>query len=57
MSEVVIVGAVRTAIGTFGGSLKDFSATDLGTIVIQEALKRAGIPPGSVNEVILGNVL
>ena len=43
--DVVIVGAARTAIGTFGGGLKDFSATDLGTIAIQEALKRAGTKP------------
>ncbi|MBI3781237.1 MAG: acetyl-CoA C-acetyltransferase [candidate division NC10 bacterium] len=57
MRDVVIVGAARTAIGTFGGGLKDFSATDLGTIVIQEALKRAGTKPGSVDEVIMGNVL
>ncbi len=57
MRDVVIVGAARTAIGTFGGGLKEFSATDLGTIVIQEALKRAGTKPGSVDEVIVGNVL
>jgi acetyl-CoA C-acetyltransferase len=57
MRDVVIVGAARTAIGTFGGGLKDFSATDLGTIAIQEALKRAATKPGSVNEVIMGNVL
>lgn len=57
MRGVVIVGAVRTAIGTFGGSLKEFSATDLGAIVIQEALKRAGVEPRSVDEVIMGNVL
>ncbi|HZY30065.1 MAG TPA: acetyl-CoA C-acetyltransferase [Candidatus Methylomirabilis sp.] len=57
MRDVVIVGAVRTAIGTFGGSLKEFSATDLGVIVVGEALKRAGLKPGSVDEVIMGNVL
>lgn len=57
MRDVVIVGAARTAIGTFGGSLKEFSATDLGTTVIQEALKRAGVEPRSVAEVIMGNVL
>ncbi len=57
MRDVVIVGATRTAIGTFGGGLKDLSATDLGTIVIVEALKRAGVKPGSVDEVIMGNVL
>ena len=57
MRDVVIMGAARTAIGTFGGGLKDFSATDLGTIAIQEALKRAGTKPGSVDEVVMGNVL
>jgi acetyl-CoA C-acetyltransferase len=53
----VIVGAARTAIGTFGGSLKAFSATDLGTIVVREAMARAGVAPEAVQEVVLGNVL
>jgi len=57
MRDIVIVGAARTAIGTFGGGLKEFSATDLGAIVVREALKRAGLTPGSVDEVIIGNVL
>lgn len=57
MRDVVIVGAARTAIGTFGGSLKELSATDLGRMVIVEALQRAGVKPGSVDEVIMGNVL
>jgi acetyl-CoA C-acetyltransferase len=57
MRDIVIVGAARTAIGTFGGSLKEFSATDLGVIVVGEALKRAGLKPGSVDEVIMGNAL
>lgn len=56
-SEVVIVSAVRTAIGSFLGSLKDVSAPDLGAIVIKEALNRAGILPKDVDEVIMGNVL
>ena len=56
-TEVVIVSAVRTAIGSFLGSLKDVAATDLGATVIQEALQRAGIAPDSVDEVIMGNVL
>ena len=43
MKEVVIVSAVRTAIGSFGGSLKDIPAADLGAIVIKEAVNRAGI--------------
>jgi acetyl-CoA C-acetyltransferase len=55
--EVVIAGACRTAIGTFGGSLKDFSAVRLGTIVIGEALKRAGVAPQAVDETIMGHVL
>ena len=55
--EVVIVSAVRSAIGSFLGSLKDVPATDLGATVIKEALKRAGVAPESVDEVIMGNVL
>ena len=57
MREVVIVSAVRTALGTFGGSLKDVSAADLGALVIKEAVNRAGIKPESVEEVIFGNVI
>jgi len=57
MRDVVIAAACRTAIGTFGGALKDLSAVQLGTIVIQEALKRAGVRPEAVGEVIMGNVL
>lgn len=56
-TEVVIVSAVRTAIGSFLGSLKDVGATELGASVIQEALQRAGVAPDSVDEVIMGNVL
>ncbi len=57
MTEVVIVSAVRTAIGNFNGSLKDVSATELGATVIKDALKKAGVEPSDVNEVIMGNVL
>ncbi|MBI6871118.1 acetyl-CoA C-acetyltransferase [Clostridium aciditolerans] len=57
MREVVIASAVRTAIGSFGGSLKDVTAVDLGAIVIKEALNRAGVKPELVDEVIMGNVL
>ncbi len=57
MREVVIVSAVRTPIGTFGGSFKDVSAVSLGTIVAKEAMKRANIKPDMVDEVIFGNVL
>jgi acetyl-CoA C-acetyltransferase len=57
MREVVIASAVRTAIGSFGGSLKDIPAVDLGALVIKEALNRAGVKPEMVEEVVLGNVL
>ncbi|WP_172369638.1 acetyl-CoA C-acetyltransferase [Sporosarcina jiandibaonis] len=56
-NEVVIVSAVRTAIGSFLGSLKDVSAVDLGATVIKEALERAEVAPELVDEVIMGNVL
>ena len=55
--DVVIAGACRTAIGTFGGALKSFSAVELGTVVIAEALKRAGVGPQAVDETIMGHVL
>lgn len=54
--DIVIVSAVRTAIGRFGGSLKTFNSGKLGSIVISEALKRANVSPESVDEVILGEV-
>ena len=57
MREVVIASAVRTPIGTFGGSFKDVSAVKLGTIAAKEALKRAKVEPEMVDEVIFGNVL
>lgn len=57
MKEVVIVSAVRTAIGSFGGSLKAVSAVEMGTVVVKEALKRANVSPEAVEEVIFGNVL
>ncbi len=57
MKEVVIVGAARTAIGTFGGSLKDVPAKTLGAICIKGAIKRAGLKPEDVEEVIMGDVL
>ena len=46
MQEVVIVSGARTAVGTFGGSLKDVKCVDLGALVIKEAIKRAGLRPG-----------
>jgi len=55
--EVVIVAAVRTPIGSFGGTLKDFSAPKLGAIAIQGALKKAGVQAAQVEEVLMGCVL
>jgi acetyl-CoA C-acetyltransferase len=57
MRDVVIVSAARTPIGSFGGSLKDLSAVKLGGIVIKEALKRAGVDPSAVDELVFGSVL
>jgi acetyl-CoA C-acetyltransferase len=57
MKEVVIVSATRTPIGSFGGSLATFSATQLGSIAIKSAIERAGITPEHVQEVYMGNVL
>jgi acetyl-CoA C-acetyltransferase len=57
MKEVYIVSAVRTPMGSFGGVLKDMSATDLGAIAIMNAVERAGIKPGLVEEVLMGSVL
>ncbi len=56
MKECVIVGAVRTPIGRFGGSLKDIGAIDLGALVVKEAVRRVGILPDDVDEVIVGQV-
>jgi acetyl-CoA C-acetyltransferase len=57
MTNVVIAGAARTAIGAFGGGLSSLSAAELGEIAIREALSRAGTPADAVDEVILGQVL
>ncbi|MBP1723889.1 MAG: acetyl-CoA acetyltransferase [Deltaproteobacteria bacterium] len=57
MKDVVIASAVRTAVGTFGGALRDIPAIELGKVAVQEAFKRAKIKPEQVEEVILGNVL
>lgn len=57
MREVVIVSAVRTAIGSFGGALKDVPAVELGALVIKEAVNRAGIQSELVEEVVMGNVI
>lgn len=55
--EIVLAGAVRTAVGSFGGSLANVPVADLGTIVIKEALNRAGVKPEDVDEVLMGCVL
>lgn len=57
MREVYILTACRTAIGSYGGTIKDIPAVKLGAEVIKEAVKRSGIAPESIDEVILGNVL
>ena len=57
MRDVVIVSAVRTPVGSFCGTLGQISAADLGALAVKEAIKRAGITPEQVDEVILGNVL
>jgi acetyl-CoA C-acetyltransferase len=56
-TEVIIVSAVRTALGNFNGALKNVSAPELGAIVIKGALEQAGVKPEQVDEVIMGNVL
>jgi len=57
MRETVIVSAVRTPTGKFLGGLKDFKATELGALVVREAVRRAGVDPATVDECILGNVV
>jgi acetyl-CoA C-acetyltransferase len=57
MKEVYIISAVRTAIGSFGGGLKDIPATKLGAAAIKAAIEKAGIKPGQVDEVLMGCVL
>ncbi len=55
--EVVFVGAARTAIGSYGGSLKDIPPADLGALVIKTALERAGVQPKDVGHVVMGSVI
>jgi acetyl-CoA C-acetyltransferase len=55
--NVVIVGAARTAIGSFGGMLKDFSASDLGATVVKEAFVRANVDPAQAGQIVFGNVI
>jgi acetyl-CoA C-acetyltransferase len=55
--EVVIASGVRTAVGTFGGSLKDFSPAQLGALVVRESLSRAAVPGANLGHVVFGNVV
>jgi len=55
--DVVFLGGARTAFGSFGGALRGFSATDLGTIVARSALERSGLSPKEIGHVVFGNVL
>ena len=57
MEDIVIVAAVRTAVGKFGGSLAKIPATELGSVVIKELLARTGVPADAIGEVIMGQVL
>src|SRR5262249_37476225 len=57
MPDVMIVSATRTAIGSFAGKLRDIPPTELGAIVVREALRRAKIEPGDVGDVVFGNVI
>ena len=55
MKDVVIVSACRTAIGTFGGSLRDLHVVDIASVAMKEAIERAGISPDSIDDVRFGN--
>ena len=57
MKEVVIVSACRTAVGAFGGALRDMNAAVIGSIAMKEAIKRAGIEPGMIDDVRFGNCI
>jgi acetyl-CoA C-acetyltransferase len=57
MNEVVIVAATRTPIGSFGGSLSGFSATQLGSVVIKSAIEKSGLKPEQIQEIYMGNVM
>ena len=56
-ATAVILSACRTAIGSFGGALKDTAVSDLGAVVIREAIARAGVPAAAVDDVLMGCVL
>jgi len=55
--EIVFLSGVRTGFGSFGGSLKELTATDLGTVAAKAAIERAGIPVADVDHVVVGNAM
>ncbi|MBE7005360.1 MAG: acetyl-CoA C-acyltransferase, partial [Ruminococcaceae bacterium] len=57
MKDLYVVNCCRTAVGSYGGSLKDVPATTLGSIVVKEALKRANVAPENVDELMFGCIL
>ncbi len=57
MKDIVVLGGARTAFGTYGGALRDTSATDLGIIAARGALERSKVEPGKIDQIIFGNVL
>ncbi|MBR6738455.1 MAG: acetyl-CoA C-acyltransferase, partial [Oscillospiraceae bacterium] len=57
MKELYVVNCCRTAVGSFGGALKNTPAAELGAIVVKEALNRAGVKPEQVDEVMFGCIL
>src|SRR4029078_373422 len=57
MKDIVILGGARTAFGTYGGALRDVSATDLGIVASKGALERSKVSPDKIDQVIFGNVL
>jgi acetyl-CoA acetyltransferase family protein len=57
MKDIVVLGGARTAFGTYGGALRDTSATDLGVIASKGALERSKVPPDTIDQVIFGNVM
>ena len=56
-TDIVVVGAARTAVGTYGGSLKDVPMSRLGALVVKTALERSGAKPDQVGHVVMGNVI
>ena len=55
--EIVVLAATRTAIGTYGGSLKDVPLSQLATLVVKSALDRSGVAPSAVGHVVMANVM